>query len=115
MAGQKKLHTATVASQKKTINNLTRKTVVSSPSTPSPPRPAKGNATASVALRHPNRLQKLHGHVERRSRLENPPSQIRRSERKPGQQLAGAATSGLAEIGIELWLSYSDATPPPPS
>jgi hypothetical protein len=43
------------------------------------------------------------------------PPQIHRSERKPGQQLADAATSGLAETGIELWLSYSDATPPPPS
>jgi hypothetical protein len=32
----------------------------------------------------------------------NRPPQIRRSERKTGQQLADAATSGLAEMGIEL-------------
>jgi hypothetical protein len=43
------------------------------------------------------------------------PPRIRRSERKPVQQLVDAATSGLAEMGIELRLSYSDATPPPPS
>jgi hypothetical protein len=32
----------------------------------------------------------------------NRPLQLRRSERKTGQQLADAATSGLAEMGIEL-------------
>jgi hypothetical protein len=45
----------------------------------------------------------------------NRPPQLRRSERKIGQQLADAATSGLAEKGIELRYPYSDATPPPPS
>jgi hypothetical protein len=45
----------------------------------------------------------------------NRPPQIHRSERKPGQQLADAATSGFAEMGIELRHPYSDATPPPPS
>jgi hypothetical protein len=43
------------------------------------------------------------------------PPQIHISKRIPGQQLAGAATSGLAEMGIELQPSYSNVTPPPPS
>jgi hypothetical protein len=48
--------------------------VALSSSTPSPPRPAEGKTTAIAALRHPNRLPKLHGHVENRPRPEKPPS-----------------------------------------
>jgi hypothetical protein len=73
MAGQKKLHDTTVASQKRPQTTLKRKAVALSPSTPSPPRPAEGKTTASTALRHPNRLQKLHGHIKRQSRMEKPP------------------------------------------
>jgi len=116
MAGRKKLQDETVASQKKTINNPNEEGGCTIPfhslattagrgednSISSPPTPEQ-TPRSSTAESKNDRARRDH------------PLQIRRSERIPGQQLAGAATSGLAEMGIELQHPYSDATPPPPS
>jgi hypothetical protein len=52
-----------------------------------PPNPDSTNSKAGLKVDRSHR---------------NHPPQIHRSERTLGQQLTGAATSGLAEMGIEL-------------
>jgi hypothetical protein len=92
---------------------LKRRAVVPSPFSPSPPRPAKGKTTSSALSSDSNTDS-----TNPRARLKI--DRTRGDHPSPDPQIRedtwpAAATSGLAEMWIELQPSYFDATPPPPS